>query len=154
MNKVVVFQLHQEQYAIPVEHVISIEKMSAPTVIPQMPDYVTGVVRIRGSLVPALDMMHILYRRPHLETEKTRLIVVNADELSAALIVDEAKEILDMPEEAIQQVNMLAYRQTPYLTGVANLPERLITIIDPHALFACLEGMKDIHEHIKQQYEA
>ncbi|WP_027407707.1 chemotaxis protein CheW [Anoxybacteroides tepidamans] len=148
MNKVVVFQLDNEQYAIPVEHVVSIEKMMTPTVIPQMPDYMVGVVRIRGELVPALDMMKILYRRPYVESDQTRLIVVSTASLSAAFIVGEAKEILDIPEEMIKQVNMLAYQQTPYFIGVANLPERLITLIDPNVLFERLEGIKEVQEHI------
>ncbi|MBB5326175.1 purine-binding chemotaxis protein CheW [Anoxybacillus tepidamans] len=149
MNKVVVFQLDYEQYAIPVEHVVSIEKMSEPTVIPHMPDYMVGVVRIRTELVPVLDTMRILYHRPYTKTEKTRLIVVSTEELVVAFIVDDAKEILDIPEEAIKQVNMLAYRQTPYFIGVANLPERLITLIDPNELFERLEGVKEIKEHMK-----
>ncbi len=149
INKVVVFQVDNEQYAIPVENVISIEKMSAPTIIPQMPDYMIGVVRIRGELVPVLDTMKILYNRPYVETERTRLIVVSTEDISVALIVDDAKEIIDIPQEAIQQVNMLAYRQTPYFIGVANLPERLITLIDPNRLFESLEGVKDIKEHVQ-----
>jgi purine-binding chemotaxis protein CheW len=148
MNKFVVFQLEREQYAIPVEHVISIEKMMAPTVVPQMPDYMVGVVRIRGELVPVLDTRKLLYGRPFEETDRTRLVVTTAEDISVAFIVDEAKEILDIPEEAVKQVKMLAYEQTPYLVGIASLPERLITLIDPNRLFAHLEGAKAIKKHI------
>ncbi|MFC4182108.1 chemotaxis protein CheW [Saccharococcus thermophilus] len=149
MNKFVVFQLEREQYAVPIEYVISIEKMTEPTVIPQMPDYMVGVVRIRGELVPVLDTRKLLYERPFEETDKTRLVVTMVEDVSVAFIVDEAKEILDIPEEAIKQVNMLAYRQTPYFIGVANLPERLITLIDPNQLFESLEGAKAIKEHVQ-----
>jgi purine-binding chemotaxis protein CheW len=149
MNKFVVFQLEREQYAVPIEYVISIEKMTEPTMIPQMPDYMVGVVRIRGELVPVLDTRKLLYERPFEETDKTRLVVTMVEDVSVAFIVDEAKEILDIPEEAIKQVNMLAYRQTPYFIGVANLPERLITLIDPNQLFESLEGAKAIKEHVK-----
>ncbi|MBB3906756.1 chemotaxis protein CheW [Anoxybacteroides rupiense] len=150
MNKVVVFQLGNEQYAIPIEQVVSIEKMAAPTVIPQMPDYMLGVVRIRGELVPVLDMVKILYRHSYIQTEKTRLIVVQTEDLVVAFIADDAKEILDIPSEAIKKLNMLAYRQTPYFLGVANLPERLITLIDANRLFESLEGMQVIKERIKE----
>ncbi|RAK22289.1 purine-binding chemotaxis protein CheW [Anoxybacillus vitaminiphilus] len=151
LNKVVVCQIADEQYGIPVENVISIEKMSAPTVIPQMPDYMVGVVRIRGELVPVLDTMKILYNRPFQENDKTRMIVVITEDISVALIVDEAKEIVDIPSELIKQVNMLAYRQTPYFIGVASLPERLITLVEPNQLFESLEGIKAIKEHIQSQ---
>jgi purine-binding chemotaxis protein CheW len=148
MNKFVVFQLEREQYAVPIEYVISIEKMVEPTIIPQMPDYMVGVVRIRGELVPVLDTRKLLYERPFEETDKTRLVVTMAEDISVAFIVDEAKEIIDIPEEAVKQVNMLAYQQTPYLVGVASLPERLIILMDPNRLFAHLEEADEIKEHI------
>jgi purine-binding chemotaxis protein CheW len=151
LNKVVVCQIANEQYGIPVENVISIEKMSTPAVIPQMPDYMVGVVRIRGELVPVLDTMKILYNRPFQESDKTRMIVVITEDISVALIVDDAKEIIDIPSESIKQVNMLAYRQTPYFIGVASLPERLITLVEPNQLFESLEGVKAIKEHIQSQ---
>ncbi len=59
------------------------------------------------------------------------MIVVITEDLSAALIVDDAKEIIDIPSKSIKQGNMLAYRQTPYFIGVASLPERLITLVEP-----------------------
>ncbi|HZG60413.1 MAG TPA: CheW domain-containing protein [Anoxybacillus sp.] len=149
LNKVVVCQIANEQYGIPVENVISIEKMSAPTVIPQMPDYMVGVVRIRGELVPVLDTMKILYNRPFQESDKTRMIVVTTEDISVALIVDDAKEIIDIPFDSIKQVNILAYRQTPYFMGVASLPERLITLVEPNRLFESLEGVKAIKEHVQ-----
>jgi purine-binding chemotaxis protein CheW len=149
LNKVVVCQIANEQYGIPVENVISIEKMSAPTVIPQMPDYMVGVVRIRGELVPVLDTMKILYNQPFQENDKTRMIVVITEDISVALIVDDAKEIIDIPSESIKQVNMLAYRQTPYFIGIASLPERLITLVEPNRLFESLAGVKAIKEHIQ-----
>jgi purine-binding chemotaxis protein CheW len=152
MNKFVVFQLEREQYAVPIEYVISIEKMTEPTMIPQMPDYMVGVVRIRGELVPVLDTRKLLYERPFEETDKTRLVVTMVEDVSVAFIVDEAKEILDIPKEAIKQVNMLAYQQTPYFIGVANLPERLITLIDPNQLFESLEGAKAIKEHVQNHH--
>lgn len=151
MNKVVVFQLSNEQYAIPVEHVVSIEKMSHPTLIPSMPSYMIGVVRIRGEIVPVLDTSQILYRHPYTETEKTRLIVVHTGDMHAAFIVDDAKEIIDIPPHMMKQVNMLAYQQTPYFIGIANLPDRLITVIDPMILFDNLEGASTIKEHMRNE---
>ncbi|KIQ93220.1 Coupling protein CheW [Anoxybacillus thermarum] len=151
MEKVVVFQLANEQYAIPVEHVVSIEKMSHPTIIPGMPSYMLGVVRIRGELVPVLDTSQILYRHPYVETEETRFIVVHTDDVHVAFIVDDAKEIIDIPSQMMKQVNMLAYQQTPYFIGIANMPDRLITVIDPTILFDHLEGSSTIKEHIRNE---
>jgi purine-binding chemotaxis protein CheW len=98
-----------------------------------------------------LDTSQILYRRPYTETEKTRLLVVQADDVYVSFIVDDAKEIIDIPPDMMKQVHMLAYQRTPYFIGIANLPDRLITVIDPTILFNHLEGVNIIKEHIKNE---
>jgi len=148
-NKFVIFQAGNEQYGIPVQNVVSIEKIGELTVIPHMPEYMLGVVRIRGELVPVLDTMKIFYHHSCEQTERTRMIVVITEDLSVGLIVDDAKEIIDIPSESIKQVNLLAYQRAHYFVGVASLPERLITLVDPNQLFESLDGVQSIKEHIQ-----
>ncbi len=76
---------------------------------------------------------------------------MHTDDVYVAFIVDDAKEIIDIPSHMMKQVNMLAYQQTPYFIGIANLPDRLITVIDPTILFDHLEGSSTIKEHIKMR---
>lgn len=151
INKVVVFSIGKEEYGLWIQHVISIEKAQGANVIPKMPSYVKGIEKIRGELVPVLDMNAILYNRDSEYTEKTRTIVVNTSELQVGFIVDEAKEILDIPEESIKQINLFAYQQTAYFAGVANLDGRLITMIDANKLLESLEGIKEIKEGMNQE---
>lgn len=147
-SKVVIFSIGKEEYGIPIQHVISIEKAQEATELPKMPSYVKGIDKIRGELVPVLDMNTILYDRDSEYTEKTRTIVVNTNELEVGFIVDDAKEILDVPEEKISQINLFAYQQTAYFAGVANLDGRLITMIDANKLLESLEGLQEIKEEM------
>lgn len=147
-RKVVVFQVGNEEYGIPVQNVISIERLQASTLIPQMPAYMKGVVTIREELVPVIDTGIILYEKATAESEKTRMIVTKTEDLSVGLIVDDAKEIIDIPEEKIKQLNLLAYQKTSYFLGVANLDNRLLTLLDPNNLFESLEGIKQVKEHM------
>ncbi|MDF0727378.1 chemotaxis protein CheW [Cytobacillus sp. S13-E01] len=147
-SKVVVFQVGNEEYGIPVQNVISIERIQPSTVIPKMPSFMKGVVTIREELVPVIDTGIILYDRTTIETDKSRMIVTKTEDLSVGLIVDDAKEILDIPQEKIKQLNLLAYQKTSYFLGVANLENRLLTLLDPNNLFESLEGIKQIKEHM------
>ncbi|AOL35088.1 chemotaxis protein CheW [Geobacillus thermoleovorans] len=148
MDKYVIFRVEREQYAVSIAYVVSIEKMTAPTAVPHMPDYMAGVVRIRGELVPVLDMRELLYGRAIEETDQTRLIVAAVDGLSVAFIVDEAKEIADIEPEAIKPLQLMSAERTPYVVGMAAQADRLLTVLDPRVLFAHLDEAEEIREQV------
>jgi len=150
-NKYVVFTVGSEEYAIPIETVLSIEKVEGITPIPQLPEYVSGIIKVRGELIPAIDTEKILYNRSMQVGETERIIVLRTEEMSLGVLVKEAKEILDFPEEIIKQVGLVAYSKTSFFTGVANLDSRLITIISPSILVKSLEGIREIQEYMQNE---
>lgn len=150
-NKLVVFSVGNEEYAISIEHVMSIEKVEGITPIPHLPNYVSGIIKVRGELIPALDTERILYNRPMTQEESIRIIVLRTEDMSLGMIVREAKEIIDVPTEKMKQVGLVAYKKTSFFTGVANLDSRLITIISPSILVKTLDGIKEIQEYMQNQ---
>ncbi|MCH1626660.1 chemotaxis protein CheW [Ferdinandcohnia quinoae] len=147
-KKVVVFSAVNEEFGLPVEHVISIEKFQKLTEIPQMPKYMGGVLTMRDELVPIIDSNLILFNKKFVHTEKTRIIVAKTDEISIGLIVDDAKEILDISPEQIKQLSINGYQSSAYISGVINLEGRLITLLQPTSLIESLEGINDIKNHV------
>jgi purine-binding chemotaxis protein CheW len=152
-KKMIVFQVGKEEYAIPIEFVISIEKAEGITPIPHLPEYVKGISRVRGELIPVIDFEHILYDRRQAESDAARMIVLQTEELSLGASVSEAKEILDIPKEAIKELGLAAYQRTTYFSAVAALDSRLITIIDPLRLVQALDGIREIKEFMKERKE-
>jgi purine-binding chemotaxis protein CheW len=150
-NKTVVFQAGNEEYAFPILYVISIEKLEGMTAIPHMPDYVTGITKVRGELIPVIDLEKVLYHRDIRADDKTRLIVLETSEISLGVLVRDAKEILEIPVENLKQPGLIAYQNTIFITGIANLDKRMIMIIDPQTLINSLEGIKEIKDYMKQQ---
>lgn len=151
--KVVVFTVGQEEYAITVDHIISIEKIEGFTRIPHLPDYVRGIVKVREELIPILDLEKVLYDRFVTKENSTRMIVIRTADMSLGILVNEAKEILDILPEQVKQLGLVAYKNTSYLTGVANLESRLITFIDPTQLVRSLEGIREIQEYMQSQLQ-
>lgn len=148
-EKVVVFQCGSEEYAVPIEHVISIEKLEHINPIPHLPNYLIGLMKIRGELVPIIDFEQILYNRGVSDQETARIITMHTQDMSIGLLVKEAKEILDIASEDIKQIGLVNYTKTRYFTGVANLEERMITIVDPSILVRSIEGIKDIQSYLE-----
>ncbi|HYK72472.1 MAG TPA: chemotaxis protein CheW [Pseudoneobacillus sp.] len=152
-SKVIVFQVDKEEYGIPIQFVVSIEKLEGITPIPHLPQYVKGMMVVRGELIPVIDLEQIFYHRPLEQDESSRLIVLKTEELSIGIMVRDAKEIIDIPSEKIKQVGLVAYAKTSYFTGVANLDSRLITFIDPLKLVQALEGVNEIKDYMTKSHQ-
>ncbi|MFJ7933806.1 chemotaxis protein CheW [Sporosarcina sp. NPDC096371] len=149
--KAVVIQCGNEEYAIAVESVVSIERLEQVNPIPHLPDYMLGLMRIRGELVPIIDFEQILYGRSAKEHNDVRVVVVQTVNLFIGLLVLDAKEILDIPESVMTSTGLMAYSRTPYFTTVANLENRMITVVDPEILSRTLSGMDEISDFVKEQ---
>lgn len=151
MTKVVVFHAGREEYALPIEYVVSIEKLGNINPIPHLPSYVLGLIKVRNELIPVMDLAAILYNQTLNTEEGLFLVVVHTETLQIGLLVQEAKEILEVADASITDVGLLAYSKTKYFHGVINLENRMITQIDPNVLVDSLEGIKEIKEYVLNQ---
>ena len=149
-EKVVVFQCGNEDYAVSIEHVVSIEKLEHVNPIPHLPDYLIGLMKIRGELVPIIDFEQILYNRSGVDLELARVVTMHTKDITVGLLVKEAKEILDIDHENLKQIGLVNYTKTRYFTAVANLENRMITIIDASILVSSLEGFNDIQSYVEE----
>ena len=149
-EKSVVFACGQEEYAVPVDQVVSIEKLERVTPIPHLPNYLLGFTRVRGELIPVIDFGRILYNQPSYG-EHVRIIILNTVIVNYGLVVTDAREILDFDASVLKQVGLVAYAKTAYFTAVANLEERIITCVDPKILVNSLEGIREIIEYLHKK---
>ncbi|ARD46864.1 chemotaxis protein CheW [Sporosarcina sp. P37] len=150
----VIVRTGNEEYALPVESVISIEKLGYVTPIPHLPDYLLGLMRFRGELVPILDMSQIFYRRATPRDAESHVVVVKTDQLEIGLLVLDAREILELPEDRLTSAALKAYSKTPYFITVANLDHRVVTVIDPMIMANSLQGMDEISRYMKEQHQS
>ncbi|MER2169398.1 MAG: chemotaxis protein CheW [Psychrobacillus psychrodurans] len=148
-QKVVVFQSGNEEYAVSIDHVVSIEKLEKVNPIPHLPPYLIGLMKIRGELVPIIDFEQILYKQSGLMNANARVVTMLTEEMSVGILVKEAKEILDIPSESLKQMGIMNYSKTNYFTNIANLEDRMITIVDPSILVRSLEGIQDILSYLE-----
>ncbi|MDF2513034.1 MAG: CheW protein [Herbinix sp.] len=103
------FALDNETYGIEIQHVIEIIGIQAITLIPEMPDYIKGIINLRGKIIPLMDV-RIRFKKAAKEyNDRTCVIVVDIDQMSVGLIVDRVSEVLTIADENIvepPQMNM------------------------------------------------
>ncbi|HHY74646.1 MAG TPA: purine-binding chemotaxis protein CheW [Bacillus bacterium] len=146
--KVIVFQLKDEEYGIPVQQVQSIERMMHITRVPKVAKFVKGVMNLRGVVTPIIDLRNRFGIEEAEYSESTRIIIVGVGDMEVGLIVDAANDVVDIPEEAIEPPpEVVGSIEVEYLNGVAKLDKRLLILLNLEKVLNT-EGMKDF-KHIE-----
>jgi purine-binding chemotaxis protein CheW len=129
--KVIVFQLKDEEYGIPVQQVRSIEKMQHITRVPRTAPYVKGVINLRGVVTPIIDLRTRFELEEHAYTDSTRMIIVALDQMEVGLIVDAANDVIDIPISSIEpRPEVVGNVEVEYINGVAKVDKRLIILLN------------------------
>ncbi|MBM7552728.1 chemotaxis protein CheW [Thalassobacillus pellis] len=131
--KVIVFQLNNEEYAVPVNQVGSIERAQHITRVPSTKEFVKGVINLRGVVTPIIDLRSRFGLEEAAHTESTRIIIVYMDELEVGIIVDAANDVIDIPANFIEPPpEVVGTVEAEYIRGVAKLENRLLILLNLH----------------------
>ncbi len=136
-EQMVVFRLAKEEFGVPIESVQEIVRVPDElTHVPKAPEFVEGVINLRGAVLPVIDQRRRL-GLPTLErNEQQRIMVFLFDGVRTGFIVDSVAEVLKVPKSAIEPAPRLSSGQAKLIARVANLEKqkRLILLIDPTQL--------------------
>lgn len=128
--KVVVFALGKEEYGVEVEKVRTIERMMPMTRVPKTPDFVKGVVNLRGVVVPVIDLRERFGLETSEYTDNTRIIIVKQESIEVGLIVDAANDVVDVDEEQIEEPpEIVGGIRAKYLRGIAKIDEERLLVL-------------------------
>ncbi|MFP4672107.1 MAG: chemotaxis protein CheW [Desulfohalobiaceae bacterium] len=131
MLQLVSFKLKDEEFGVDILQVQEIIRMQEITHVPNAPDFVEGVINLRGRVIPIVD----LRKRFGLESQEhgsaTRIIVVMIGQVTVGLIVDEVSEVLRIPENTVEPPPpIVAGIESDYIKGVGKLEDRLLILLD------------------------
>lgn len=130
-NKLIVFQLEGEEYAISVQSVGSIERILPITRVPSTPSFVKGVINLRGVVIPVIDLKERFYQKNTEFTEQTRIIIVHIDDITIGLIVEEANDVVDIQSSQIEPPpESVGTVEVEYINGVVKLEKRLLILLE------------------------
>lgn len=129
--KVIVFRLKDEEYGVEVHQVMSIERIQHITKVPRTPDFVKGVINLRGVVTPVINLRSRFDINEEEYTDSTRMIIVAINEMEVGLIVDAANDVIDIPANAIEPPpEVVGGIEADYLRGVAKLENRLLILLN------------------------
>lgn len=100
-GKYLTFSLGSETYGIEIKHVTEIIGIQPVTEVPELPEYIGGIINLRGKIIPVMDV-RLRFKKAFREyNDRTCIIVIDIGDISIGLIVDSVSEVLAIPEEDI-----------------------------------------------------
>ncbi|QHS22267.1 chemotaxis protein CheW [Virgibacillus sp. MSP4-1] len=130
-EKVIVFQIKNEEYGAPVDAVGSIERMVEVTRVPGTPPFVKGVINLRGVVTPIIDLRERFGIEPAEYDDRTRIIIVSLEDKEVGMIVDTANDVIDVSADAIEPPpEVIGSVDVDYIRGVAKLDNRLLILLN------------------------
>lgn len=122
----VIFKLGEEHFAVETDKILSINDMMTITRVPKAPDYIKGLINLRGSIKSLVDVNLLLNIES--KKEQNNIIILKVDEEEIGISVDEVEEVIDIDEDRLQRLE--THNTEAYIKGVIELEEKLLTVID------------------------
>jgi purine-binding chemotaxis protein CheW len=125
------FRIGRETFGIPIGLVREIVRMMDITAVPEAPDYVEGVINLRGRIIPVIDLRK-RFREPGIAADKrNRILVAELEGRLVGLIVDAASEVLKLARSDIEPPpELLQENDLSYVTGLGKRNGKLIILVD------------------------
>lgn len=147
--QLVSFNIGEEEFGVDILKVQEINRMSEVTRVPNAPDYVEGVINLRGKVIPIIDL-RMRIGMPQKKSDKdTRIVVVELDSKVVGFVVDSVNEVLRIHKNITEAPPpMVAGIDAEYITAIGKLDNRLLILLDLERILSGKERkeLEDIAE--------
>lgn len=140
IRQLVTFKIEDDEFGVDILKVQEINRMMTITRIPNAPDFVEGVINLRGKIIPIVDLRKKL-GFPSKEYDKsTRIIVIELEGIVLGFIVDSVSEVLRIPSNTIEPPpSIIRGIESEFIEGVGKLEDRLLILLELKKIFSVAE---------------
>lgn len=136
-GKYLTFITDRQLFGVPIADVVQIVGMQEITEIPEFPSYAKGIINLRGSIIPLIDVRLRFGKSERAYDERTCIIVTLIHDISVGFIVDEVDAVTNISDENISEPPKLSNGNTDcYLIGVAKLESRVVLLLNTARLLS------------------
>lgn len=138
--QLVSFYLGNEEFAMEILKVQEIIRMVDLTRVPNSPDFVEGVINLRGKVIPVIGLRKRFGMEPKPHDKQTRIVVLETHGTVIGFVVDSVSEVLRIPADTVEPPPRLVKTEREYVCGVGKLPNRLLLLLDVNRLLSDAES--------------
>ena len=129
--QLVTFSIGGEEFGVDILKVQEIIRMLDITRVPKAPDFVEGVINLRGKVIPIIDLRKRFGLVSKGHDKNTRIIVIDINDMIVGYIVDSVSEVLRIPADTVEPPPpVVAGLDSEYISGVGKLDDRLLIFLD------------------------
>ncbi|SDN28389.1 purine-binding chemotaxis protein CheW [Desulfonauticus submarinus] len=129
--QLVTFGIGEEEFGVDILKVQEIIRMLNITKVPNAPDFVEGVINLRGKVIPILDLRKRFKLKAKEYDKNTRIIVIEINNTVVGFVVDAVFEVLRIPKDTVEPPSpVVAGVDSEYISGVGKLDNRLLILLD------------------------
>jgi len=125
--QIIVFKLNDEEFAVETSKVQSINDMMKVTHVPAAPDYIKGLINLRGNVISLLDI-ELLLDVQKKNGEKNNIIILNVKDELVGIAVESVSEVMEVKEDQLE--NITDENNKAYVKAIVNLGSKIVTLID------------------------
>ncbi|MBE5873333.1 MAG: purine-binding chemotaxis protein CheW [Lachnospiraceae bacterium] len=161
-NKYVTFRSGKEYFGLKIEYVNEIVVYQEITQVPETPEYIKGLINLRGKIIPVIDVRTRFKMEPVEYNDRTCIIVVRLQEMVIGLIVEQIAEVVEILPEDILDPPVLGKEEksveNKYVYGIGQVGNSVKLLIDPEKLLkdediSLLEDMEETSEEATEEGE-
>lgn len=140
------FSLDKESYGIEIKYVTEIIGIQEITKIPELEEYVKGIINLRGKIIPVMDIRIRFKKEPKEYNDRTCVIVVDIKDITIGIIVDSVSEVFTIPEEDIvEPPQMNKSYNNRYIKNIGKVGNDVKLLLDCERLLSDDE-IEDLNE--------
>lgn len=130
-GKILLFHIDNNVYGIEIEYITEIIGIQPITIVPKVPDYIKGVINLRGKVIPVMNVRR-RFGKPEIPyDERTCIIVVEWDTIAVGLIVDRVDEVLEVdPKQIASTPDYKSVNANRYIRSIIQLSDGVKLLLD------------------------
>lgn len=129
--QLVSFMIGSEEYAVDIFYVKEINRLSHITKVPNAPEFIEGVINLRGRIIPVIDLRARMGLPKKEHDKDSRIIVIEDNDLLVGFLVDAVKEVIRIPKNITEEPpEIVSSVKTDFINSVGKLEDRLLILID------------------------
>lgn len=154
-SKYMTFKSGNEYFGLKIQYVVEIIKFQTITSIPEIEDYIKGLINLRGKILPVIDVRIRFQQEPFEYNDRTCIIVVNVKETMVGLIVEEIAGVVEIKDENIlppPTIGKVDRIQNKYVYGIGRIGDSVKLLLDPDRLLydEAAEQGNDVNEEERE----
>lgn len=150
-NKFLSFKLKKESYCVSIKNVIEIVELQKISEVPDMPEFMKGVINLRGKIIPVIDLRLRFKIEPRVYDDRTCIIISEIESRQIGFIVDNVEEVVEIPENKIDPSPSFNSKdkRNSFIKGLGRFNENVKIILDTQKILVGGE-LESITEQVEK----